>query len=72
MTLMTKIKIALRFQVKVIKLTTGIEEKKDFNAKNALVPSTRIRDLKSKKDYNCLGLKEHSQVQIILTNIILS
>ena len=45
---------------------------KDLNAKNALVPSTRIRDLKSTKDHNYLGLKEDSQVQTTLTNILLS
>ena len=45
---------------------------KRFQRENALVPSTRIRDLKSKKDDNSLGLREDSQVQTIQINILSS
>ena len=68
------------FQVKMRKLHKQRGEK-NFNPKNALVSSTRISDLKSKKNYNYLGIREiiwvakkgeDSQVQIIQTNILLS
>ena len=48
---MMMIHIPSRFQVKIIKLHKQRGE-------NALVPSTRIRDLTSKKDYNYLEWRE--------------
>ena len=40
--------------------------------KNALVPSTRICNLKSKKDHNYPGFRADSQVQTTQNNILLS